>query len=97
MKKHIHTILTAALTAVCAHAAVPLKWTVSPSVVTATENYPMLPIPTKTGHTFAGWYSTLYGDVQVQSGDALLEDEDHTLYAHWEAIPTFVWWEIKTF
>ena len=142
--------------------------TVSPSVVTATVNYPTLPNPTKTGHTFAGWFSTLYGDVQVQSGDALLEDEDHTifahwsrgnvtvtldanggslsqtsktvgyglrlgklpepvldgkkfagwftdrtggteatgattitaaitLYAHWEAIPTFVWWEIKTF
>lgn len=57
--------------------------TVSPSVVTATGNYPTLPNPTKTGHTFAGWFSTLYGDVQVRSGDALLEDENHTIFAHW--------------
>ena len=33
MNIHIHTILTAALTAVCAHAAVPLKWTVETSRV----------------------------------------------------------------
>ena len=33
MSKHIYTILTAALTAVCAHAAVPLKWTVETSRV----------------------------------------------------------------
>lgn len=57
--------------------------TVSPSVVTATGNYPTLPNPTKTGHTFAGWFSTLYGDIQVRSGDALLEDENHTIFAHW--------------
>ena len=33
MRKHIYTILTAALTTVCAHAAVPLKWTVETSRV----------------------------------------------------------------
>ena len=33
MRKHIYTILTAALTAVCAHAAVPLRWTVETSRV----------------------------------------------------------------
>lgn len=57
--------------------------TISQSVVTATGNYPTLPNPTKAGHTFAGWFSTLYGDVQVRSGDALLNDEDHTLFARW--------------
>ena len=33
MSKHIYTILTAALTATCAHAAVPLRWTVETSRV----------------------------------------------------------------
>ncbi len=33
MHNRIYTILTAALTTVCAHAAVPLKWTVETSRV----------------------------------------------------------------
>ena len=42
--------------------------------------YPTLPVPTRTGYTFAGWY---YGDILVDAGTALQVSGEHTLTAQW--------------
>lgn len=41
-------------------------------------------IPTKTGHTFIGWFKTEVGGTAIKEGDPL-GTEDHTIYAHWTA------------
>ncbi len=48
---------------------------------TYDENYPELPVPTREGFNFVGWF---YGDSGVKQGGALAENADHTLTAHWE-------------
>ena len=42
--------------------------------------YPTLPVPTRTGYTFAGWY---YGDILVDAGTALQVSGEHTIIAAW--------------
>jgi len=51
--------------------------------VTTGGNYPALPTPTRTGHTFQGWYTALNGGTRVQQGSRLASDATHTIYAHW--------------
>ena len=45
--------------------------------------YPTLPVPTKDGSTFLGWF---YDGVQVNAGDLLKTDADHTLTAMWKTL-----------
>lgn len=43
-----------------------------------------LPAPSKTGYTFAGWWTQASGGVRAgEAGTAYVPDADTTLYAHW--------------
>ena len=59
--------------------------TVSPSSYTNYKgrNYPSLPTPTWTGHTFNGWYTAASGGTKVTSATEITTASNHTLYAQW--------------
>lgn len=54
-----------------------------------------LPVPILNGRHFAGWFTEKEGGDEVVFTTKVTASL--TVYAHWEAIPTFDWWEIKTF
>jgi len=58
---------------------------VSPSSITVTygSTYASLPTPTKTGHTFKGWYTSLSGGTQITSSTKVTITSAQTLYAQW--------------
>lgn len=60
---------------------------VSPSAITVRQGstYGDLPQPTRTGYTFAGWYTAATGGTQVKATYGLSVNANHTLYAHWTA------------
>ena len=60
---------------------------VSPNSVTVTYGgkYDGLPTPTRTGHTFAGWYTAKTGGTQVTKDTAVTLTANQTLYARWTA------------
>lgn len=47
--------------------------------------YGTLPIPTRTGYTFNGWYTSETGGSLVVDTDLVTKAYDHTLYAQWTA------------
>ena len=47
--------------------------------------YGSMPTPTRTGYTFAGWYTSPSGGTQVTSSTPVTAVGNHTLYAHWTA------------
>ena len=59
------------------------------SVTTASKEvaydgrYDTLPIPTKSGNQFTGWYTSETGGTQVTSETVMTRTENHTLYARW--------------
>ena len=52
--------------------------------VTYDSVYGNIPTPTRTGHTFMGWYTEATGGNQVTGDTIVTEDNDHILYAHWK-------------
>ncbi|MCM1507959.1 MAG: InlB B-repeat-containing protein [Ruminococcus flavefaciens] len=60
---------------------------VSPTskTVTYNQNYGDLPTPTRTGYTFAGWFTSADGGTQITSGTQVNLTANQTLYAHWTA------------
>ncbi len=61
--------------------------TVSTEIGTVTigGTYGRMPTPTKTGHTFNGWYTQATGGVKVESSTIVTATSTHTLYAQWTA------------
>lgn len=59
--------------------------TPSPTSKTVTYNstYGTLPTVTRTGYTFAGWYTAASGGTQVTSSTTVTITAAQTLYAHW--------------
>ncbi len=51
--------------------------------------YEALPEPVREGFVLLGWFTQPEGGQQAQIGEALLSDQDHTLYAHWEVKTVF--------
>lgn len=51
--------------------------------VTYNNTYGTLPIPTKTGYIFDGWYTSASGGVIITSTTIVTTARDHTLYARW--------------
>lgn len=47
--------------------------------------YGELPIPTRDGYIFVGWYTTRYGGIEVT--EDTLATANRTVYAHWEEEP----------
>lgn len=58
----------------------------SNKTVTAGETYGSLPIATRSGYTFDGWYTSASGGNQVTSATAVNLTANQTLYAHWSKI-----------
>lgn len=56
--------------------------------VIAGKNYGDLPTPTRDGMNFTGWYTEPGGGSKVEASTNVSGTANHTLYAHWEAIPT---------
>jgi len=56
--------------------------------ITYASKYGELPIPTRTGYNFLGWYTT--GGVKVDSTITMNTASNHTLYAQWERMPTLI-------
>jgi len=54
-------------------------------VVQLGLTYGTLATTSRTGYTFAGWWTTAGGGVEVLSTDIVTTTDDHTLYAHWTA------------
>lgn len=53
--------------------------------VTRKSAYGDLPTPTRTGYTFAGWYTAASGGSKVTASSTYSLTADQTLYAHWTA------------
>ncbi len=51
--------------------------------VTYDSNYGELPVPTKTGYTFTGWYTDASDGTKVEEDTIVKTVQDQTLYAHW--------------
>lgn len=62
------------------------------TTVTYGETYGTLPVPTRPGYAFAGWYTAASGGTQVKATTPVTEAKDHTLYARWEAVSVTVTW-----
>ena len=53
--------------------------------VTYASTYGDLPTPTRTGYTFAGWWTAASGGAQVKADTVVSITAPQTLYAHWTA------------
>lgn len=51
--------------------------------VTFGQPYGSLPVPTRTGKTFVGWYTAADSGAFRDANSLVNTDSDHTLYAHW--------------
>lgn len=62
---------------------------VSPSskVITPSQKYGDLPMPSRNGYTFDGWYTSASGGTQVTAATTVNLTGNQTLYAHWTKIP----------
>jgi len=51
----------------------------------ASDAYGKLPIPTRNGYTFAGWYTAKSEGTMVTENTTITAQSNHTLYAIWKA------------
>jgi len=62
-----------------------------PSVTVSTGSSVILPIPTRSGYIFMGWFTAASGGTQVGRLDGVFAvDTSLTLYAQWSLMPTGV-------
>jgi uncharacterized repeat protein (TIGR02543 family) len=59
--------------------------TTSTKNVTFGSTYGVLPTPSRTGYTFADWYTTENGGTVINSSTTVSNANNHTIYAHWTA------------
>ena len=52
-------------------------------LVDRDAEYGSLPTPTRTGHTFDGWYTKATGGTKVTGSTTITTNSSHALYAHW--------------
>ncbi|MDY5586449.1 MAG: BspA family leucine-rich repeat surface protein [Eubacteriales bacterium] len=66
-------------------------WTVASGGATATKQvtydstYGTLPTPTRTGYTFAGWFTAQTDGSQIKTDTKVTITANQTIYAHWTA------------
>ena len=76
-------------------------WTIASGSKTATKSvtydstYGTLPTPTRTGYTFAGWWTAESNGTQIISSTKVAITAAQTLYAHWTANTYTVTYEYK--
>jgi uncharacterized repeat protein (TIGR02543 family) len=58
--------------------------------VTYDESYGALPVVTRTGYGFAGWYTEAENGAKVELTTKVMTASGHTLYAHWSHNPVAV-------
>ena len=63
--------------------------------VDCDAEYGDLPVPTRTGYFFDGWYTAADGGVKVTGESTIATNAAHTLYAHWIANPYTVTFDIN--
>ena len=58
---------------------------VSPASMTVTQGtvYGKLPVPTKSGYSFKGWFTAVSGGTQIQAGQVCSLKANTTVYAQW--------------
>ena len=59
--------------------------------VTFASTYGTLPAAsavTRVGYSFAGWFTSAFGGTEVTSSTTVTTAADHSIYAHWTALPT---------
>ena len=59
------------------------------------DPYGTLPVPSRTGYTFNGWYTSTSGDTKVTSTTKVTNGSNHTLYAHWTAKKMTVFFDVN--
>ena len=52
-------------------------------LVDRDAEYGSLPTPTRTGHTFDGWFTKATGGTKVIGSTTITTNSSHALYAHW--------------
>ena len=52
-------------------------------LVDRDAEYGSLPTPTRTGHTFDGWFTKATGGTKVTGSTTITTNSSHALYAHW--------------
>jgi uncharacterized repeat protein (TIGR02543 family) len=55
------------------------------------ETYGALPVPSRPGYNFDGWYTSADGGVRCTADTVIEAKKDETLYAHWAYDP-FAYW-----
>ena len=53
--------------------------------ITTEQKYGELPVPTKTGSNFDGWYTKKTGGEKITANGIVTAVDDFTVYAHWKA------------
>lgn len=61
--------------------------TINEKEVYIDSPYGDLPVPTKDGYSFLGWYTESERGELITSDTILKETHNHTLYAHWKKLP----------
>ena len=71
---------------------------VSPTTIKVTYGgtYANLPKPSRSGFSFAGWYTSKSGGTKVDSGTKVTSTSNHTLYAIWSTNSYTVSWSNGT-
>ncbi len=54
-------------------------------LVIIDEAYGALPVATRDGYTFDGWYTSANGGAEITESSVVSSASEHTLYAHWTA------------
>ena len=60
------------------------------------QAYGDLPVPTRTGYEFTGWYTAASGGTKVTANTIVTVLANQTLYAHWSAMAYTVSWNTGT-
>lgn len=55
-------------------------------IVSTNEKYGTLPVPTRIGYNFEGWYTKVIGGTKITEESIVKINRNHTLYAHWNPI-----------
>jgi uncharacterized repeat protein (TIGR02543 family) len=63
--------------------------------VTYGTIYGDLPVPSKIGYRFDGWYTSIADDGQIIESNSIVSiPRDHILYAHWEVLVFTLTWDL---